>query len=180
VRSGGRTPTGEAQLGDGVRPGRGAIGERLGGFIYGTIVVLSVIVVGAKAFPDDPGHVAVLALVTAFVFWIAHVYAHALGHSVAHDERISFAELRYVARREASMIEAALPPSGAMVLAALGVMSTRTAAWIALGLGLAVLAAQGVAFARMEHLGRIGTLLVVAVNLCLGLALVGLKVFVTH
>jgi hypothetical protein len=167
-------------LGDGVRASRVAIGERLGGFIYGTIVVLSVIVVGAKAYPDGPGHVAVLALVTAAVFWIAHVYAHALGHSVSHDERISLAELKYIARREASMIEAALPPAGAMVLAALGIMSTRAAAWTALGLGLAVLAAQGIAFARMEHLGRIGTVVVVTVNLCLGLALVGLKVFVTH
>jgi hypothetical protein len=49
-----------------------------------------------------------------------------------------------------------------------------------LGLGLAVLAAQGVAFARMERLGRLGTAIVVAVNLSLGLVLIALKVFVTH
>jgi hypothetical protein len=67
-----------------------------------------------------------------------------------------------------------------MVLAALGVLSTRAAVWTALGLGLAVLAAEGIAFARMERLGRIGTVAVVAVNLLLGLSLVGLKVFVTH
>ena len=170
----------DAESGDGVRPSRVATGERLGGFIYGTIVVLSVIVVGGKAYPDGPGHVAVLALVTAAVFWIAHVYAHALGHSVGHDERISIAELRYIARREASMIEAALPPAGAMVLAALGILSTRSAVWLALGLGLAVLAIEGVAVARMEHLGKIGTAVVVGANLLLGLSLVGLKVFVTH
>ena len=123
------------------------------GFIYGTIIVLSVVVAGSKAYPHEPGHVAVLALVTAFVFWIAHVYAHALGHSVAHDERISLDELKYIARREASMIEAALPPAGALLLAVVGVLSTRAAVWAALGLGLAVLAVQGIAFARLERLG---------------------------
>lgn len=167
-------------MGDDVRTNRVAVGERLSGFIYGTIVVLAVVVAGAKAYPDAPGHVAVLALVTAVVFWIAHVYAHALAHSVAHDERISLAELKYITRREASMVEAALPPAGALLLAALGVTSTKTAVWIALGLGLAVLAAQGVAFARMERLGRLGMAIVVAVNLSLGLVLIALKVFVTH
>lgn len=167
-------------MGEYVRPSRVAIGERLGGFIYGTIIVLAVVVAGSKAYPHEPGHIAVLALITAFVFWIAHVYANALGHSVAHDERISLGELKYIARREASMIEAALPPVGALLLAVLGVLSTRSAVWAALGLGLAVLAAQGIAFARLERLGWLGTVVVVTVNLILGLALIALKVFITH
>jgi hypothetical protein len=69
------------------------MGERLGGFIYGTIVALSVVVAGAKAYPDGPGHVAALVAVTCLVFWIAHVYAHALGHSAALGEHLSLAEL---------------------------------------------------------------------------------------
>jgi len=157
-----------------------AIGERLGGFVYGTIVVLSVIIAGTKAYPHELGHVIVLALVTAVVFWIAHVYAHALGHSVAHDERISFAELKYIARREASMIEAALPPAGALLLGAVGLIGDRAAAWAALCLGLAVLIAQGIAFARIERLGALGTIVVIAINLALGLVLIALKLLVTH
>ena len=39
---------------------RAEIAERLGGFVYGTIVVLSVIVAGAKAYPDDTTRIAVL------------------------------------------------------------------------------------------------------------------------
>src|SRR5262249_33874168 len=71
--------------------GRAAMGERLGGYIYGTIVVLSVVVAGAKAYPHSPGHIAAFVLVTTVVFWLAHVYAHALGHSVSHDEHLSLA-----------------------------------------------------------------------------------------
>ena len=162
------------------RSSRFVAGERLAGFLYGTIIVLSVVVVGAKAFPHEPGHVAALAFITSAVFWIAHVYAHALGHSVGHDERVSPAELKYIARREASMIEAALPPTGALVLGAIGVLSTRASIWLALALGLVVLGAQGIAFARIERLGWLGTIGVVGANLLLGVVLIGLKIFVTH
>jgi hypothetical protein len=156
------------------------MGERLAGFIYGTIVVLSVIVAGAKAFPHGPGHIAAIVLVTTAVFWLAHVYAHALGHSVARDEHLSLAELRYIARREASIVEAALPPVAALALGHFGVISTDASIWIAFGLGLCVLAAQGITFARVERLRLLGTLVVVALNLSLGVVLIALKLAVSH
>jgi hypothetical protein len=162
------------------RLGRAAMGERLAGFIYGTIVVLSVIVAGAKAYPDGPGHIAAIAFVTTVVFWLAHVYAHGVGHSVAHDEHLSLAELRYIARREGSIVEAALPPVAALALGHFGVISTHASVWLAFGLGLGVLAAQGITFARVERLRLLGTLVVVALNLCLGLALIALKLVVSH
>lgn len=162
------------------RVGRAAMGERLGGFIYGTVVVLAVVVAGARAYPHEAGHIAGLVAATSVALWLAHVYAHALAHSVARDEHLSFAELRYIARREGSIVEAALPPLAALVLGALGVISTHVAVWAAFGLGLAALAAQGVTVARVERLGRLGTLAVVAANVSLGVLLVGLKLVVTH
>jgi hypothetical protein len=162
------------------RPGRAARGERLGGFIYGTIIVLAVLVAGTRAYPHDPAHIAALIAVTSVVFWLAHVYAHSLGHSVATDEHLSLAELRRIARREGSLVEAAVPPLCALMLGAFGLLSTRAAVWVAFGLGLAVLAVQGVVFARVERLGRLGTLAVVAANLGLGVLLVGLKLLVSH
>jgi hypothetical protein len=159
---------------------RTAIGERLAGFIYGTIIVLSVLVAGSRAFPDDAGHIAALVAVTSAVFWLAHVYAHGLAHSVIHDEHLSLAELRRIARREGSIVEAAVPPLAALLLGSLGVFSAKTAVWVAFGLGLVVLAAQGVVFARVERLSWPSTLLLVAANLGLGVLLVGLKVFVAH
>jgi hypothetical protein len=160
--------------------GRAARGERLSGFIYGTIVVLSVIVGGARAFPHEPGHIAAVVIVTSAVFWLAHVYARGLGHSVAHDEHLSLAELLHIARSEGSLVEAALPPVVALLLGAAGVLSAKASVWLAFGLGLAVLFVQGITFARVERLGWLGTLVVVTTNLCLGLLLIGLKLFVSH
>jgi len=174
------TVTGEAPRHRAARLGRAAMGERLGGYIYGTIVALAVVVAGARAYPHGAGHIAALVAVTSVAFWIAHVYAHALAHSVASDEHISLTELRHIAKREGSIVEAALPPVAALLVGAIGVISTHSAVWVAFGLGLGVLAAQGVTVARVERFGWLGTLALVAANVSLGVLLVGLKLVVTH
>jgi hypothetical protein len=162
------------------RLGRAAMGERLAGFVYGTVVVLAIIAAGGRAYPDEPGYIAALVIVTTGVLWLAHVYSHGLGHSVGRGEHLSGAELRHIARRELSIVEAGVPSVVALLLGAVGVLDSDTAVWIAMALGLAVLAAQGVIFARVERLGPLGTLGVVAANLALGLLIVVLKVFVSH
>ncbi len=52
--------------------------------------------------------------------------------------------------------------------------------WLALGLGVAALAVQGVRYARLERLSKTGTAVVVGLNLVLGLSIVILKVLVVH
>jgi hypothetical protein len=156
------------------------MGERLGGFIYGTIVVLAVVVAGAKAYPHSATRIATLVAVTTVVFWLAHVYSHSLARTVVRKEHLSLAEVRQIARHEGSILEAAVPPIAALLLGAFGLVSTKAAVWMAYGLGLAVLAVEGIVFARIERLGRLGTLAIVVANLALGLALVALKLFVTH
>ena len=162
------------------RLGLAAMGGRLAGFIYGTIVVLAVVVAGAKAYPHSPGRIVALVLVTSAALWLAHVYAHALAHSVTHERHLSLVVLREIAGRERSIVEAALLPVAALLLGAAGVLSTQVAVWAALGLGLVVLAAQGIAVARIERLGWLGTLAVVTANLALGVLIIGLKLLVTH
>ena len=162
------------------RFGPATMGARLGGFIYGTIVVLSVLVAGARAYPDDAGRIAVLVVVTSTVFWLAHVYAHGVADSIGREAHISLADLRRMARREGAIVEAALPPVGALLLGVLGVLSTHAAVWLAFGLGLAVLAIEGVVVARVERFGALGTVAIVAANLALGLVLVVLKLVVAH
>jgi hypothetical protein len=156
------------------------MGQRLSGFIYGTIIALSVIVPGARAYPHSAGHIAALVAVTCAVFWIAHVYAHGLGHSAAHQEHLTLEELREIARRERSIAEAALLPVAALLLGATSIVSTRLAVWLAFALGLVVLGAQGIVFARVERLGPLATVAVVIANLGLGLLLVALKLVLTH
>jgi hypothetical protein len=155
-------------------------GERLAGYVYGTIIVLSVIVASARTTSHGTGHIAALVLVTAVILWLAHVYAHALGDSVGREQHLSLGELADIAYHESSIVTAALPPVLVLFLGHLGVLADTTAIWLALGIGLAVLAAQGVRFARIERLGLLGTVAVVAVNLGLGVLLIALKLLVTH
>ena len=162
------------------RFGPSTMGERLGGFIYGTVVVLSVLVAGARAYPDDAGRIALLAIVTSLVFWLAHVYAHGVADSIAREARVTVADLQRMARREGAIVEAAVPPVLALLLGAFGVLSTGAAIWLAFALGLLVLAVEGIVVARIERLGVLGTAAIVAANLALGLALVVLKLVVTH
>lgn len=161
-------------------PERAADADRLGGFIYGTIVAMAVIVDGSHAYPHDSGRVAALVAGTAVVFWLAHVYAHGLGRSLAHDEHLTLAVWSRIARGELSLVEAGVLPIAALLLGAFGVVAPGTAYWLALGAGIAVLLIQGVRFARKERLGRLATLGVVAANVCLGLLLVGLKLVAIH
>ena len=162
------------------RLGHATIGERLAGFVYGTIVALAVLVAAARAYPDDAGRIALMVGVSSVALWLAHVYAHGLAHSVREDQHLSVAELRRIARREGSIVEAAVPPLAALLLGVLGIVSTYTAVWIAFGLGLAVLAIQGVVFARVERLRWPAMLVVVVVNMSLGAVLVALKVVAMH
>ena len=159
---------------------RSAAGQRLAGFIYGTIVALSVLVAGARAFPNSPTQVAVLVAGTSVTFWLAHVYAHGLAHSVAHKEHLTLRELAHIARREGSIVEASAPLVGALLLGTVGVLSEKAAIWTAFALGLVVLAVQALVFARVEELRWPATLLVLTINLGLGLALVALKLALTH
>lgn len=159
---------------------RQAKGERLGGYIYGTIVVLASVVAGAKAYQHHLGHVAALVLITTVVFWLAHVYAHAIAHSVGHEQHLSRGILLDIARHESSIIEAAALPIAALLLGRFGIVSEHTALWLAVACGLGVLVTTGFAFARAEGLGRLTTFVIVAVNLGLGVALVGLKLWVSH
>lgn len=159
---------------------RGDQGERLGGYTYGTIIVLATVVGGAQAYEHGAVHIAVLVLVTTVVFWLAHVYSDAIADSLAKEERISWAELREIAARESSIIEAAVTPVLLILLSKTGLYSVRAGVWLAFAAGLLVLVTEGFAFARAERLNALTTLVIVCVNLGLGLALVALKLVVSH
>ena len=153
--------------------------QTIAGTVYGTIVVLSA-VTAASTVEHDLWHLAVIAAATVVIYWIAHVYSHGLGESLEAEHRLTAAELAAIARRESSILRAAVLPVAAIVLGALGVFATRTALWLAVGLGTAALAVQGLRYARLERLSRTGTVVAVAINLALALTIVLLKALVAH
>jgi hypothetical protein len=154
--------------------------QTIAGTVYGTIVVLSVVTAGAKAFEHDPWRLAVIAAVTVVVFWIAHVYSHGLGESLSMGRRLTTSELAIIARRESSILLAAVVPVAMIVLGAVGVFGVSTALWLAVGVGVATLAVQGLRYARLERLSPVGTIITVAFNLALGLAIALVKALLAH
>ena len=54
------------------------------------------------------------------------------------------------------------------------------AIWLAMGLGVATLGVQAWRYSQLESLGTSKTIAVVASNVALGLALVGLKAAISH
>jgi hypothetical protein len=152
----------------------------IAGTVYGTIVVMATVAAGSHGEDTDARRLAVVVGVTAVVLWVAHVYSHALAESLEQGRRLDPAELGSVARRELAIPAAAVLPVAALVLAALGLLGEQTAVWLALGVGAATLAAQGARYAIVEQLDRAGTLAAIAVNLILGLVIVGLEASVAH
>jgi hypothetical protein len=152
----------------------------LAGTVYGTIVVMATVTAGSSGANTDPWRLAVVVAVTVLVLWIAHVYSDTLAESLERGRRLDRAEFSHIARRELSIPGAAVAPVAALVLGALGVIGEQTAVWFALGFGVATLGVEGARYAKIERLGGPGTLTVIALNLLLGLAVVGLKALVAH
>jgi len=152
----------------------------IAGTVYGTIVVLAALSAGGKAFEHDLWHLAAIVVTTVLVLWIAHVYAHGLGESLQVGRRLDAAELGAVAGRELAIPAAAVAPTAMLALGALGLFRGSTAVWLAVGICVATLAVQGLRYALLERLGYVGMFAAVALNLALGLAIVGLKVVVAH
>jgi hypothetical protein len=153
--------------------------ETIAGTVYGTIVVMGAIAAGSQMNPDA-GRLAATVAATVLVLWIAHVYSHALAETIRLGRRLDTAEVASVAGRELPIPLAAAAPVTALVLGALDVLRESMAVWLAMGFGLATLAVEGVRYAGVERLGPLPTAVTVAVNLALGLAIVGLKAALGH
>jgi hypothetical protein len=152
----------------------------IAGSVYGAIVVMGTITAGSAGGTKSSWELAGVTAATVVVLWLAHVYSHGLGESLEQGRTVTRGELADIARRESSIPLAAAGPVLALVFGALGVLKDSTAGWVALGIGVATLAAQGLRYARGERMGRAGTVVAVSVNLALGLVIVAMKALVAH
>jgi membrane-associated PAP2 superfamily phosphatase len=152
----------------------------IAGTVYGTIVAMSALAAGASAYKHELWRLTAVVAVGSIVFWIAHVYAHSLAETITLGRRMSAAEFASVARREVSIVFAAVLPACALALGAANAIGDRAAIWLALGAGTATLAVQGVRYARVERLGPVASFFAVATNVSLGGVIIALKVLVSH
>jgi hypothetical protein len=147
--------------------------------VYGTVVVMATLA-AAFAIEKRPWELAVVVFSTVTVLWVAHLYAHGIGESLARGRRLTVADAREIARRESGMVLAAVLPCCALVLGAVGAIHEPRAVSLALALGLTTLAVEGVRYGRVERFGPLGTVVAVAANVALGLIVVILKITVEH
>jgi hypothetical protein len=117
-------------------------------------------------------------LVTALVFWLAHVYARLLGRAVSRDWSWSRGAVVGAMREHWSLVEVAIPLVLVLALGAIGVISNGTALGVATALALVELAATG-AYAAINHgASRTGVLASAMIALALGISIVLLKVLI--
>jgi len=142
--------------------------------------VLATITAGTKGGSTHPWELAIVVSTSVVVLWLAHVYAHSLGESITAGRPVDRRLLGTIAVRELPIALSAVAPVLALALAGLEVIDDSTGVWLAVALCLVTLLAQGLRYARIERLGGGATLVVVAANLLLGLAIVLLKVAVAY
>jgi hypothetical protein len=152
----------------------------IAGTVYGTIVAMSALAAGASAYAHELWRLTSVVAVGSVVFWIAHVYAHSLAETITLGRRMNVAEFASVARREVSIVVAAILPATALALGAANLIGDNFAVWLAFGFGMATLGIQGIRYARVEKLGPVASFIAVAINLGLGAVIIALKVAVSH
>lgn len=150
-------------------------GERAAHAIYGSIVVLAVIV----ALDDTDvtagetiGTVVGAAVITA----LAELYADYIGAVIRHQRHLTSAEREFELQSIAVGFLTALTPVVFFVLAALGLMDLASAFDAAVWTGVVVLGAYAVIANRFAGIGIGRSILIGAGFTALGALLVGLKV----
>jgi hypothetical protein len=146
------------------------------GAIYGTIAAMAVIA-GTASSPAH-GKTLYLTAATLFVFWVAHVYAQALSHHLQGATGLNWTIVRTAMAEEWPLIEGPLPLLVVLALGRIGVLEERTSIRVALWLGVAILVAWGIAYARRRQWRWHTAATAGAVNGLLGLLIVLLEVVV--
>jgi hypothetical protein len=146
--------------------------------VYGLILAMSVIALARHYDASDAGPVALAVLVTAVVFWLAHVYASVLGSGVSSAGRPTRDEVADALRQHGSLVEVVVPLVLVLSLGAIGVLPDHAALVAATVIALVELAAAGGYAATTHGAGPVGTIVSGAIAVGLGLAVVSLKVIV--
>lgn len=144
--------------------------------IYGTIAAMAVI--AGTAGSDSHAKPLALTVATLFVFWLAHVYAHALSHHLRGARRLQWSVVRQAMAEERPLLEGPLPLLVLLAMGRFGVLDERLAIRLALWLGVAQLFAWGVLYARRQRWSRLPAVTAGVVNALFGLLIVILEVVV--
>ncbi len=152
--------------------------RRLSAAIYGLIVVVSLLAV----YDNDTGKTLVQIglgiLVTAFVFWLAHVYTEVVGQRRDRGRKPTLREIREAAVEMWPLIGATLLPVAIVLLGATSLLERATAIDLAMALCLGELLLIGAALARDEGATLRQSIVSGLVSLSFGIVVIALKALV--
>lgn len=160
---------------DDVRPN---LGRRSASGLYGLIIACAVL---ATASPDDRlVFVALTVIGTLAIYWIAETYVHLMAVRQHQHHEITGAQMRVIALDGLPLITVTVAPMVALLIAALLGLNAELGEDIALAVNIVLLLAFG--HRMSKDAGLTGIRLVVSTLLAglMGLAMVGLKIFLNH
>ena len=160
---------------DEIRPN---VGRRSASALYGLIIACAVL---ATASPDDRLVVVALTVIaTLAVYWIAETYVHLMAVRQHQHHEVTFAQLGVIAKDGLPLITVTFAPLVALLVAALLGLSAELGEDIALAVNIVLL--LGFGYNMSKEAGLTGFRLVSSTLLAglMGLAMVGLKIFVNH
>jgi hypothetical protein len=150
---------------------------RAGG-LYGTILVLSVIIALSKSGKAEADIMLGGVVITSVVFFVVHVYADVLAERVKEPDRSWTSLTREIGHQEVAILEAAVLPAIPLLLGTLGTLDREAASWGAIGCGLVSLFGWGLLLGRALGYGTLRSVTFGAANIALGGVMVVLKVLV--
>jgi hypothetical protein len=148
------------------------------GGLYGTVLVLAVIIALTKSGKAEASILLGGIVITTLVFWVVHVYADTLAARVARPDRGWLELVRLNARHELPILEAPIGPSLPLLLGVAGIISREAASWGAIGVCLVGLFGWGLAVAGALGYRGLPAIAMGLLNVGLGGLMVGLKVLV--
>lgn len=156
-----------------VESGRSADG------VYGLLVAMAVATAASFTAPS-PEKIGAAVSASAVVFWLAHIHSHLVARWTRTEARPGWAQVRHEALVHLPLVVAALPALLILLPAHLGLYGAGTAVWLITFVTITLLAAWGIAIARIARLGVAAGAFLTGVNVGMGLLIVLLKVAVNH
>lgn len=156
------------------------LAERLKERIYAELTVVAVVLGLALGGTEGAGAAALSVAGTVLGLWLATIAADYQGHSAAYGHRPRGHELRRMLFVSSALLTAAVGPLVLIGAAALGLLELTTALFVSVGIALAVMFAWGLGIGRRMGSGLVAALVSGAVNVVIGLVVVGVKLLAGH
>lgn len=147
----------------------GPLVVEIGRWVYGTVILMTVLVVYADSGPVSFGEAAGVVLAPMIATFLAHLFAHVLAAESAKSGGLNRNELVHLVRSEAQFLLLALAPLAVLLAGALGAFTPPTAVVLILWGGVALLLFVGGLAGRRVGLGWWGTTASAAASATLGL-----------